>query len=80
MDSDKGYSIVIPEGAVIALDGNPVVNKRYVIDVNSSTGVENALINENDTPKQLYDLTGRKVYTPAPGQIYIMNGKKILIK
>lgn len=27
-----------------------------------------------------YDLSGRKVEAPAPGNIYISNGKKILIR
>lgn len=31
-------------------------------------------------PNVIYDLGGRRVDTPAPGHIYILNGKKILVK
>ena len=41
MQPGKGYTFVIPEGAVIAENGNPVVNPRHAIALNGSSGIEN---------------------------------------
>lgn len=35
---------------------------------------------EDDKESIIYDLMGRRVDTPRPGQIYIINGKKVLFK
>ena len=44
----------------------------------NTTGVENVEV--EDTVKTIYDLTGRRVEEiTAPG-IYIVNGKKVLVK
>lgn len=56
-----GYTFVIPEGAVIAEDGNPVVNPRHAIALNGSSGLENISIENKDCEAPIYDLSGRKV-------------------
>lgn len=78
MTSEKGYTIVIPEGTIMAADG--AVNKRTNVNVNASTGIEDTLLKPETTPAQIYDLNGRKIHTPEAGQIYIVNGKKVVIK
>ncbi len=35
---------------------------------------------DNTTDNALYDLQGRRIYTPAAGQLYIKNGKKYITK
>lgn len=79
MQPETGYTFVIPEGAVIAEDGNPVVNPRHAIALNGSSGIENISIEDKDCDAPVYDLFGRKVHVPQPGTIYIQSGKKIMI-
>ncbi len=43
------------------------------------TGIENLKSNLNDKSDFIFDLSGRRVYTPTQG-IYIINGKKYIIK
>lgn len=80
MQPEKGYTFVIPEGAVIAENGNPVVNPRHAIILNGSSGIENISAENKDCDAPIYDLFGRKVHIPQPGTIYIQSGKKVLIK
>ena len=80
MQPEKGYTFVIPEGAVIAENGDPVVNPRNAIALNGSSGIENISIEDKDCDASVYDLFGRKVHVPQSGTIYIQSGKKILVK
>lgn len=80
MQPEKGYTFVIPEGAVIAENGNPVVNPRHTIAMNGSSGIENISAENKDCDAPVYDLFGRKVNVLQPGTIYIKSGKKVLIK
>ncbi|MCH5346464.1 MAG: hypothetical protein J1E63_05105 [Muribaculaceae bacterium] len=48
-------------------------------DNNPTTGVENIVV-ETPADGRLYNLQGVEVFEPVPGNIYILNGKKILIK
>lgn len=80
MQPETGYTFVIPEGAVIAENGDPVVNPRHAIALNGSSGIENILIESKDCDAPVYDLFGRKVSVLQPGTIYIQSGKKILVK
>lgn len=80
MQPETGYTFVIPEGAVIAEKGNPVVNPRHAIALNGSSGLENISAENKDCDAPIYDLFGRKVRVLHPGTIYIQSGKKILVK
>ena len=80
LQPETGYTFVIPEGAVIAEDGNPVVNPRHAISLNGSSGIEAIPVENKDCDGSIYDLSGRKVHIPHPGTIYIQSGKKIMIK
>ena len=57
-------------------------NGGQIIDVTlevveATTGIENV---EAETVKAIYDITGRKIEKITEGGIYIINGKKILVK
>ena len=52
--------------------------KAMVMMDNSLTGVK-TILNENLQNEQVYDLQGRMVTRPAKG-LYIMNGKKVIIR
>ena len=80
MQPEVGYTFVIPEGAVIAENGDPVVNPRNAIALNGSSSIENITIYSTDCNIPLYDMCGRKVKFPKRGTIYVQSGKKILIK
>ncbi|MDE5882030.1 MAG: leucine-rich repeat domain-containing protein [Muribaculaceae bacterium] len=45
-----------------------------------SAGVFDALTTPTEQDAITYDLYGRKVETPVPGELYIINGKKIIFK
>mgnify|MGYP001027186785 FL=1 len=75
-----GYVFVIPEGAIIAENGDPVVNSRNVIKLNGSSGIDKTNNDKTDNASQLYDLGGRIVAKPAKSGIYIQNGRKIVIR
>jgi predicted urease superfamily metal-dependent hydrolase len=48
-----------------------------ILEVVEATGIENV---EADTVKAIYDITGRKIENITKGGIYIVNGKKVLVK
>lgn len=56
-------------------DGTIRLNVEKYSDDSSVTTVDDAF----DSPKVYYDLTGRKVSNPSKG-LYIVNGKKVLVK
>lgn len=77
---ETGYTFVIPEGAVIADDGDPAVNTRTEIPLNGKAGIGDIQADFNESEAPLYDLLGREIGNPQPGTIYVRDGKKILQK
>ena len=60
-------------GAIVATYSNVVITKK------GSTAIEN-VVEENKAVKGIYDILGRKVDAiTAPG-LYIVDGKKVLVK
>ena len=72
--SEEGYSIIIPEGTLVSRDGDVIVNQRNVISVGNSSGIKE--IKNAEAGGREYDLYGKEITEPAPGQIYIQDGKK----
>ena len=52
----------------------------YIIPMGSAVGIEDVCIDETTAPQTVYDLVGRPVNQPARKGVYIVNGKKLLIK
>ncbi len=53
----------------------------YVITTDGTTGIEAISANApSATIKRIYDLQGRRVNSTAAGQLYIVNGKKVVVK
>jgi hypothetical protein len=48
------------------------------VTVTPATGIH-AVVEDSKNANVIYDLQGRRIYKPAKG-IYVINGKKILIK
>ncbi|MDE7413106.1 MAG: leucine-rich repeat protein [Muribaculaceae bacterium] len=44
------------------------------------SGIDKIEASELDSNTVIYDLSGRRIEVPAPGSIYIINGKKTLVK
>lgn len=60
-----------------ATGNNPTITNMTVYYTKSSV-VENFNIEVNNTPEVFYNLQGVKVNNPVKGQIYIVNGKKVV--
>ena len=68
-NAGKAYLVLPAEQSTVAY---------YGFDWAGTTGVENVVV-ENEV-KAIFDLTGRKVETISALGIYIVNGKKVLVK
>lgn len=77
-DEEWGYTIVIPEGAILSGDGMDVKCARSEFR-SESAGVENITI-DSEASQPYYNLQGIKVDHPKAGCIYIHNGKKAIYK
>jgi hypothetical protein len=72
------YKLTIEAGAVVTAEGatNETIICTYIL--NDPTGIDEVK-GENGEVKAIYDLQGRKVAEPVKG-IYIIDGKKVLVK
>lgn len=79
-DSDSNGGTQLKNGAHKAYLAVPEVEaaKGYPFG-GDATGIEGLNVNDNDNVNEVYDLQGRRVVRPAKG-IYIVNGKKIVVK
>ncbi len=71
---------VLPMRAYIEATASP--SRLYTVFTNadgSTTAIEGLQIDANDKA-EIYDLQGRKVTTPQRGGLYIVNGKKMIVK
>ena len=77
------YYIVIPGKCIVSeITGkSPTEDIRinFVVYNEDQTSIEDVK-GENGNVKTIYDLTGRKIETITKGGIYIVNGKKVLVK
>lgn len=67
--ANKAY-MVVPDSSA--------AREGFAFDEDSTTGISNVNVNEN-VNGSVFDLQGRKVSTPGKG-LYIVNGKKVVIK
>ena len=74
-------------GAMISYSSNDAASSMYVVEVESYnayyTGIENIDLNDEyvaPAVKGTFDLFGRRIDTPAATGIYIVDGKKMVIK
>ena len=79
--AEGGYSAIVPSNkAYLEFDGD-VSARELTFDFNSeeTTGVADVRSKMADGISEYYDLQGRKITNPAKG-LYIVNGKKVIIK
>lgn len=77
----NGLVTAVSEGTatitVLSTDGTGK-SAQVVVTVTPTTGIH-AIVEDSKNANAIYDLQGRRVYKPTRG-VYIVNGKKILIK
>ena len=72
------YTFVIPAGLIKATDGEEYTGGTFTFEVSVPEGIEGVDAEvENDV---IYDLSGRRVAEITKAGIYIVNGKKVLVK
>ena len=77
-DDEWGYTIVIPEGAVISAEDHNIKSARC--EFRSGTAGIEVLTIKQDKPRIFYNLQGIKVDNPKSGSIYIHEGKKVIFR
>ena len=70
------YTLTIPSGLISATDGTKYTG-THTFTVVAPTGIESV---EAEAEQTIYDLTGRKIESITKGGIYIVNGKKVVVK
>lgn len=72
-----GVSGVAKEDCIV----NPRTSAPYfLVDNDRATGIKDVEVVTDIRKQAIYDLNGRRVVTPVKDHIYIVNGKKIVIK
>ena len=72
------YSFEIPAGLIKATDGEEFAGETFTFEVSVPEGIEDVDAEvENDV---IYDLSGRRIVEITKSGIYIINGKKVLVK
>ena len=72
------YTFVIPAGLIKATDGEEYAGGTFTFTVIAATAIEGVETEvENDV---IYDLSGRRIAEITKCGIYIVNGKKVLVK
>ena len=62
-------------------NGNDVTISSQSVKMNlvdGTTGISDLEVNKSQDGDKIYDLQGRRVYAPKKGNLYIVNGKKVL--
>ena len=70
------YTLTIPSGLISATDGTKYTG-THTFTVTVAEGIEGV---ETEVEQTIYDLTGRKIEKATKGGIYIIDGKKVLVK
>ncbi|MDE7119755.1 MAG: hypothetical protein K2O10_04025 [Muribaculaceae bacterium] len=75
--ADANEAFIMPskprtDNRVLVSDGEPIADDVI-------TGIENVVAPADQTPDTFYDLRGVRVESPVSGQIYILNGRKVLV-
>ena len=72
------YTFVIPAGLIKATDGEEYAGATFTFTVAEETAIEGVDAEAENTV--IYDLSGRRIAEITKAGIYIVNGKKVLVK
>ena len=78
----KSIQMVYPYHAVIQVSKSDLPNSMQMrlVEEDDTTGVDNIEMTEEKMDNIIYDLQGRRVFEPQAGNLYIINGNKVLFK
>jgi hypothetical protein len=72
------HTFEIPAGLIKATDGEEFAGETFTFEVTAPVGIDSVDAEvENDV---IYDLSGRRIAEIVKPGIYIVNGKKVLVK
>ena len=71
------YTLNIPAGSLKTDDGKECEAATFEFTIGIPIGIDGI---EAEGEQTIYDLTGRKIETITKGGIYIVNGKKVMVK
>lgn len=77
MTLEKGYTLVIPKGAVYLQQFPDIKAVEGKVKIPGTAGIS-TITAVPDTSTSVYDLMGRPVANPVPGTLYIQNGRKFI--
>ena len=69
---------ILPLRAYLVTDGTAPARLFSIFD--EATGINREIVVDADSTPVIYDLQGRKVSNPQRGGLYIINGKKMIMK
>ena len=69
---------ILPLRAYLVTDGTAPARLFSIFD--EATGISREIVVDADSTPVIYDLQGRKVTNPQRGGLYIINGKKMIMK
>lgn len=86
LDPEWEYTVSVPEGTVVTANGDIAVNYRQSVSINNrsagtdivETDLKGSIPEHGDN--EIYNFEGLKVQYIQPGKIYILNGKKVVIR
>ena len=58
----------------------PSSMQMRLVSEDDTTGIDNVEITEEKKDDYIYDLHGRRVFEPQKGNLYIINGNKVIFK
>ena len=78
----EGDEVKVPAGKAVLHLGNDQAgaNARVLLIDDSATGVKEVIEVKEVNDDRFYDLSGRKVNAPTKKGVYIINGKKVVVK
>ena len=78
----EGDEVKVPAGkAVLHLGNDQVGANARVLKIDAeATGVKEVIEVNGVNDDSIYDLSGRKVNAPTKKGVYILNGKKVVVK
>ena len=80
--TDESEQTIYPYHAFIQAtkDNMPKTLQIRLVTEDDATGIEDVEIIEEKMDNIIYDLQGRRVFEPQNGNLYIINGNKVLFK
>lgn len=77
-DVDRSIPVYVPAASIVTYEEAEYWYEFEIVGIGTETGIDNSEI-KNQKSEIIHDLHGRRVQEPAKG-LYIVNGRKVLVK